>query len=177
MKITLCGKIGSGKSVIAKTLAKEFNLKHYSTGDVMRSIAKENGLTIEEFDKVTPPDIDYKVDNHTKRIGEDEDDFIFDSKMAWHFIPDAIKIFLDVSYEEGARRIKKDQRINEAKVESVQELAERNKQRWETHRQRMIGLYDADMDDQTNYDVYIDTTNLSIEEVIDKVKQAIKEKV
>ena len=66
MKITLCGRIGSGKSVIAKALAKDLNLKHYSTGDLMREIAKEKGYTIEDFMKIRSDDIDHQVDSRTK---------------------------------------------------------------------------------------------------------------
>ena len=58
MKITLCGKGGSGKSVIAKTLAEEYSLKHYSTGDYMRRLAMEQGCTIEEFTKTRSRNFD-----------------------------------------------------------------------------------------------------------------------
>ena len=36
MKITISGKAGSGKSTIARGLAKKLELKHYSIGDLMR---------------------------------------------------------------------------------------------------------------------------------------------
>ena len=173
MKITLCGRIGSGKSVVAKAIAKDLNLKHYSTGDLVREIAKEKGYTIEEFMKIIPDEIDYQVDSRTKKIGEEEDNFIFDSKLAFHFIENAIKIFLDVTYEEAAKRIFNDQRSSEAPASSQEELVERNKERWELSRKKYIKLYNVDIDEKSNYDIFIETTGKPLDEVIQEVKRAI----
>jgi len=174
MKITLCGKIGAGKSVIANFLAKEYDLKHYSTGDLMRQIAKQKGLTIGEFDKQTPKEIDNMVDDRTKKIGQEEDNFIFDSKLAFHFIPDAIKIFLEVTEEEAANRIFKNQRDSESKTKTKEELVQKIKERWNDSRQRFIKLYHVDIQDKNNYDIVINTTNKPIEDVIAEVKRAIQ---
>jgi cytidylate kinase len=174
MKITICGKGGSGKSAVAKALAKEFHLKHYSTGDFMRKIATEKGYTIEQWSHVTPVEIDNMIDKWAENVGKTEDNFIFDSRLAFHFIPEAIKIYLDVSYEEAARRVFANPRSTEAKVNSVEELAQRNKIRWETDRERYKKIYNIDVDDKINYDAYIDTTGKSIKEVINEIKRIIK---
>ena len=173
MKIVLCGRAGSGKSAIAKALAEKFNLKHYSTGDLMRQIAMEKGYTIEAFSHVTPEEIDREVDERTAKICRMENNFIFDSRLAFHFIPDAIKIFLDVSYEEGAKRIFLKPRVSEAKAETIEQLAERNKVRWETDRERYIKIYKIDLNNRENYDAYIDTTKLTREEVLCEVERII----
>lgn len=173
MKIALCGRPGSGKSAIAKKLAEEFCLKHYSTGDYMRQLAMEQGYTIEEFAKVIPKDIDHKIDAWTENIGKTEDNFVFDSRLAFHFIPDAIKIFLDVSFEEGARRIFLKPRESEAKAETIEQLAQRNKDRWEADKKRYLRIYHLDVDDEQNYDAYIDTTKRTREEVLREVQRII----
>ena len=174
MKIVLGGKAGSGKSVVAKRLKEIFNLKHYSTGDLMRKIAGEKGYKIEDYMKVVEAEIDKEVDSRTEKIGKEEDNFIFDSRLAFHFIPDAIKIFLEVSDEEGARRIFANQRESEAKAETVEELANRNRDRWETDRQRYIKLYNVDVNNREEYDVLIDTTELSLDEVVDGIRRAVE---
>jgi len=140
----------------------------------MRKIATERGYTIEQWSHVTPKEIDNMIDDWVENIGKTEDDFIFDSRLAFHFIPDAIKIYLDVSYKEAARRVFSDPRPTEAKANSVEELAERNKTRWETDRARYKKIYNIDVDDKSNYDAYISTDGKSIEEVIDEIKRIIK---
>ncbi len=174
MKITLCGKPGSGKSTVAKAIAEEFNLKHYSTGDLMRKIAAEKGYKIEDYMKVVGPEIDNEVDEWVENIGKNEDNFIFDSRMAFNFIPDAIKIYLDVSFEEGAKRIFLKQRDSEKKAENWQELAKRNEDRWETDRKRLEKLYGVNMDNKKNYNAYIDSTGKEIEDVVKEVKRIIR---
>ena len=77
MIITISGKAGSGKSTIAKELAKKLKLKHYSIGDLMRQIAKEKNISLIELSKLAEKDnsIDKELDNwninqYVKRIIE-----------------------------------------------------------------------------------------------------------
>ena len=52
MKLTLSGKPGSGKSVVADILAEKLNLKRYSVGNYRREMAKKRGMTLAEFNKL-----------------------------------------------------------------------------------------------------------------------------
>jgi len=174
MKITIGGKIGSGKSSIAKRIAKELNLKHYSTGDFFREFAQRQGMDVTEFSKDVTEDIDNEIDEKTKKIGQEEDNFIFDSRLAFHFIPNAIKIFLEVSDEEGAKRIFSNQRESEDKVNDLSILIEKNKKRWALSRDRFLKIYKVDMTDTNEYDIVIDTTELNIDEVVEETKRAIR---
>ena len=175
MKIVLCGKPGSGKSTVARILAKDLHLKAYSSGDMMREIAMKTGFTIEEYAKVIPKEIDNYVDERIKKIGQADDDIIIDSRIAFHFIPDAIKIFLEVSWLDGARHIYNNQRASEKPAKSIDELAERNENRWNADSKRYLNIYKIDINDRTNYDHYIDTTGKSIPEIIRVTKRALRE--
>ena len=52
MIIVLGGRAGSGKSTIAKEVAKKLGYKHYSMGDLQRNIAKEKGISLLELGKL-----------------------------------------------------------------------------------------------------------------------------
>ena len=106
MKITISGKVGSGKSTVAKLLAKKLSLEYYSIGTIMREMASERGLSINEFSKKAENDksIDIELDTRQKEIGKKEK-FIMDSRLGFYFIPDSFKIFLDVDIKEAAKRI------------------------------------------------------------------------
>ena len=174
MKIVLCGRIGSGKSTTAQWIAKELGLKHYSDGDLMRTLAMEKGVKLETFVKQRSEAVDRMIDEKTRRIGKKEDNLIFDGHIAFHFIPDAITIFLEVSEEVGAERIFKHQRKSEAHVKTAKELIKKNKERWKTDRQRYKKLYGVDINDMKNYDIVIDTTKLDVEGTVHEVKRALR---
>jgi len=105
--ITINGTAGSGKSTVAKLLAKKLDYKHYSMGDFQREIAEEKGISLLELGKLEEKDksIDEEVDQMQIDLGRKEDNFVIDSRLGFHFIPNSIKIFLDADFEERAKRI------------------------------------------------------------------------
>ena len=99
MIITISGKAGSGKSTVAKQLAKKLNLKHYSIGDIMRQIAKERNLSLNELSKLAEKDksIDTELDKKQLEL-RNKKDFIIDGRLTAYFIPKAN--FLYHNYQE-----------------------------------------------------------------------------
>ena len=174
MKITISGMPGSGKSTIAKEVAKRLGLKHYSAGDFQRELAKEHRMSIEEWGEKEKKDkkYDLMVDEKTKEFGKKENNFVMDGWISAHFIPDSIKIFLDVNIDEAVRR-----RLNHRRKEESFETAEQARKslvnREETNRKRWLEFYHYDYSDKKNYDIYLDTTNLNIREVTGKVLEEI----
>ena len=73
MIVTISGTPGSGKSTVGKLIAKKLGLKHYSIGNLMRSMAKEKGLTLGELGELAKTDngkIDHELDDmQIKPIG------------------------------------------------------------------------------------------------------------
>lgn len=112
MIITLGGHHGAGKSTLGARLAEHYGYKRYSTGDFMRGLAMERGISIIELNHQAETDsgvIDTILDDRQRDLGNTEDNFIIDGRLAFHFIPHGIKIFLTVTPEEAAHRIFADQ--------------------------------------------------------------------
>lgn len=86
--------------------------------------------------------------------------------------PDAnVKIYLDCSVEERARRRYKqniEKGINQTYEEVLENIKERHKLETERELSPLVQAEDA---------IYIDTTNLSIDEVVEKIVSIIKEKI
>ncbi len=174
MKITISGKPGSGKSTIASALCSEFGLKYYSIGEIFRKIAAKTGKNIVELNKY-PDNVDSLVDNEQKLIGKENDNFVMDSRLGFYFIPDAIHIYLDVDPEVAAQRILKADRKHEKYV-SLEEAKNKLMERHTLERERYLSLYGIDADDRKNYDLYIDTTTLRADEVLEQIIDFIKKK-
>ncbi len=182
MIITIAGKPGSGKTTVAKEVAKKLGYKHISTGDLRGKLAMERGLTIDDLNKIgmTEDWTDKEVDKMVENLGRSEDKIVLDSWMAWHFIPKAVKIFLDITWLEAAKRIFANQRPDEQHKNSADEVLAMIKARWQNSLARYKKWYGVDLENMKNYDCVIDTTNLtqeqSVQKVLEFVKKGLKEK-
>ena len=175
MIITISGKAGSGKSTIAKELAKKLNLKHYSIGDLMRQLAKEKNISLIELSKLAEKDdsIDTELDKKNIEL-RNEDKFVIDGRLTAYVSPYSdLKVFLDCKDKVRAGRILKDKR-SEEKSKNINSLIKKINQREESERKRYKKLYNVDYYDKKLYNLIIDTTNLSIKEVVEKIMEAIK---
>lgn len=165
--ITISGSIGSGKSTVAKCLKSLLGIKIKSIGSIQREMAQQYGMTTVEFNKYmeTHPEFDDELDSFQRKEGEKNDTSIFDSRLAWHFVPNSLKVYLYVDEKTAAERIIKDnQRIGES-YHSQQETILSIRQRRESELLRYKNKYNIVLDDLNNYDLIIDTSSVSAQEV------------
>jgi len=177
MIITISGTSGAGKSTVAKFLAEKLHYKHYSTGDILRKLAVERGMTINELMIAAKKDksIDSDIDSYSKKLGENEDNFVIDSRLAWYFIPKSVKVFLDADLKTRAERIFR-QRREEEKFETFEEAMELMEEREKVNLGRYKKVYGVTYLDKKNYDLAIDTTSTTAEEVGEKILKFIQKK-
>lgn len=178
MKITISGKIGAGKTTVAKVLCRRLNLKYLSTGNVMRTLAKQKGLTISEFLKLAEKEPKYhkELDEKTVEIGKTQANFVFDSRLAFHFIPDAVKIFLDVNINTAAKRIFNQKRKNEKENVSLEETKKTIKQREKTEIDSFKKIYSLNHHDKKHFDLVIDTSDSAPDKLVNKIIQFLTKK-
>lgn len=176
MIISLSGAGGSGKSTIAQMLADKLGWPRYYIGGLRREAAKKRGLTLEEYNKLgeSDPATDKEVDEYQAELAKKEDNFIIEGRTSWYFIPQSLKIYLDVNPQEGARRIfsnlKQKNNRNEARdLDSEEAVLESNKRRMASDTLRYRQYYGIDVYDPKHYDFYLDTTPLDREKVFQTV--------
>ena len=177
MKIVIGGDIGSGKTSIGKLLSQHYQYPFISVGGIRRKLARERGITIQEFNKIgeVDPKTDEIPDEYQKKLGKSEKDFVFEGRLSWYFIPNAIKIFLKVDKKIGAKRIIQEKRDSEAKVKTMEEQIKLNKERFKSDTKRYLKIYNIkNYLDPKNFDIVLDTTHLNKEQVLQKVLQEIK---
>ncbi|MBI1969164.1 cytidylate kinase family protein [Candidatus Woesearchaeota archaeon] len=171
MIVTISGTPGSGKSTVAKLVAKKLGWKHYSMGDLQRQVAEERGISIAKLGELeqTDPSIDREIDALQIRLGKEEEDIIIDSRLGAFFIPHAkLRIFLDADEEERARRILHAERGEES-YRNIEEAKEKMQEREEDNAQRYRKFYGIDHRDRKLYTHFLDTTHAVPEQTAEKI--------
>ena len=175
MKITITGDVYSGKSTIAKAISKTLDYTYFSVGELQRKLAVEKDMSITQYNKyMLDNNLDHEVDNRTREIGRGNENFIFDARLAWYFIPDSFKIYFKVDLDAAVERAIKDERGKSEKYTSKEEARGNIIERRRLEVSRFKDIYKVDIDEESNYDLVMDTSCMSLEEVIEKTIEKIK---
>ncbi len=175
MIITISGRPGSGKSAVAIEVARALGYRHVSAGDFMREMAEERGMSILELSRSAEEadSIDREIDARTVRLGETGGDFVMDARLGWHFLPNSFKVFLEVRPEVAAQRIYGAKRNKEHENVGLDETRKAIEARTESEARRYWEYYGIDYAEHSQYDLVIDTSELSIQEVVEAVLERL----
>lgn len=171
INITIAGDLGSGKSTVANHLISNINYRIESAGLIFRRLAEQHGMTAKEFNQFieSNPKYDNMVDDTIKEMGAKEENIIFDSRLAWYFVPKSFKIYMYVDVDTATERIFNDKgRVSE----SYSDMATAKKEiieRRESEVLRYKTFYNIDINNYSNYDFIIDTSHATKDEVNDAV--------
>lgn len=178
MIITITGKPCSGKGTVAKEFCKKYNFEYLCTGDMFREFVKEFGYSDilsfqEQNDKIK--EIDKLVDDKTYTIGKTRinDNIVIDSRLAWHFIPNSFKVFIDIDYTTAGLRLISANRETE-KATNLEEAILSLQKRWQVENDRYEELYKTNNLNPSNYNFIINSKGLTPEEIVIKIYEAYK---
>ena len=140
-------------------------------------MAAEMGMDTCEFNRYqeTHPEFDKILDTRLSSYESLCGNFIFDSRMAWHFVPSAFSVYLKCDIAEAAKRVAKAGRSDE-RYSDEKEAAGKLLLRREREKKRYADFYGVDITDMNNYDLVVDTTDKSVEEVAEAIIDGYKEK-
>jgi len=166
LKISVTGDLGSGKSTVCRYLSEILDCNLYSIGRIQRSLAEKYNMSIHDFNiyMESHPEIDEEIDSELVKIGQRRENMILDSRMAWHFVPDSFKVYLSVDPKAAAKRVMNDNRGAVETYGSFEEAEKALIARKQSENLRYITKYGVDCSNPDNYDLIIDTTNISPEE-------------
>lgn len=179
MFLTITGKLGSGKSTICKILAQKHGFNIYSTGEIQRKIALDMGISTLELNELMRKDSKYDdlIDNEVVRISKEcrDENIIFDSRMAFHFVEDAYDIFATIDPAEAARRVMLSPRGSEETYADQSDAQFKLLERGRLENERFKEIYQVDNLDYSNYNLVIDTSWSKPEDLADLIYESILE--
>lgn len=171
INITIAGDLGSGKSTVANHLISNINYRIESAGLIFRRLAEQHGMTAKEFNQFieSNPKYDNMVDDTIKEMGAKEENIIFDSRLAWYFVPKSFKIYMYVDVDTATERIFNDTgRVSE----SYSDMATAKKEIIERRQSEVLRyktFYNIDINNFKNYDFIIDTSHATKDDVNEAV--------
>ena len=169
-KITIFGLAGTGTTSEGKILSEKIRYQFVSSGNIFREMAKEQGMNLNEFEEASneDPKFDYELDNRMKKFGEESDNFVVESRLAWHFVPDSIQIQLTCDFETRIKRIANRDNLSFKEAKEFTEF--REKKIFERYA-KYYGINDFD---DNKFDLVIDTTNTPVDDVVAKIVAILK---
>ncbi len=169
--VALSGELGSGKSEVSTRLARALGARRVSTGEAQRAIARQRGLSTLELNRAAERDrtIDDEIDGVLRSLDATPDPLVVDSRLAWHFLPRSYKVHLVVDPRIGASRVLHRSGGDAEHYESLDHALDAIARRVESERHRFQELYGVDIFRLANYDLVVDTTRATPDEVTDAV--------
>jgi CMP/dCMP kinase len=175
--IVVNGDLGSGKSTVSTLLAQRLGIRRISVGDLYREMAHQRGVTALQLN--LHAELDDKIDHYVDRLQSDiatsGERLVVDSRLAWFFFRDALKVNLITDPGVAADRALSRPGSSVESYASVAQARERLAQRSESERVRFIDRYGADKTRLRNYDLVCDSTRATPEDIVARVVEALAE--
>lgn len=169
MIITITGKPCSGKGTVGKLFCNKYNFEYICTGDMFRKLSQEMSKTITSIQEdESVKIIDAQIDGYIENLGKEKlnENILIDSRLAWHFIPNSFKVFIDVDWDIAGERLVQANRPTE-QYSNVNEAISALQHRWKIENDRYTELYSTNNLDTKQYNLYLSSNNKTPEELCD----------
>jgi cytidylate kinase len=176
--LTIAGELGSGKTTVARLVGERLGLRVASTGELQRQLAARRGATTLQVNLMAEQDrsIDDLIDGWSLDLARSATaPVVFDSRMAWHVVPDSYKVRLIVDPLVAAQRIVARGSQSEEAYQGLGDAVAKMRARFESENRRYARLYGVDPTDLAAYDLVVDTSDAPIEAVVSRILQSARD--
>ena len=168
--VAISGLHGAGKTTAARALAKKFKLSYVCAGIVFRQLAKERGMTLDEFSRYAErrPSIDRKIDQQTAAAAANGKNVLIDARLAgWMAKQANLKVLLTAPLEERVRRIAR------REGRKYKEVLNETRKRERSEAKRFKQFYSIDVNDHSPFDIVLNTERFTAKEMVRILELAV----
>ena len=170
-RITVSGKICTGKTTLYQVLGKKLGWEAFSTGQFFRDYAKTHALSIETAEEQNDT-LTKKIDYQVQELLKTKKQIVVEGWMAGimaNSFPGILKVLLVCKDNVRSRRFAEREKV------SLKEAKDRVRDRDTSWLKEIEKIYErSDIFDPKNYDLIIDTSSLSPNEILEKVLKELK---
>ena len=147
-----------------------------TTGKICREVAARHGMTVVEMNQYmeTHPELDREIDDGLCALSDVDKPLLIDSRMAWHFVRDTFRVYLSTETAVSAARIFGAGR-SEEQFATVEETEAKIRERRESEKKRYMEFYGVNNKDLFHYNLILDTTYATPEQVGECLEKAFEE--
>jgi len=173
MRITISGPPGSGKTTACSNLSEVLGLKAVVFGKIFRELAAEKNLTLGQLGAIaeSDPSIDEMIDSRILEIARENEDIILESRLSAYMLTrngiPAFRIYLDASPDVRMAR------VGLRESETFEEAHAKTVERQNSEAKRYMMYYGIDINDRSVYDLVVNTDDLTPEEVLSTILDAL----
>lgn len=182
--ISIAGDLASGKGTVSTIIGEQLNYSIYRNGEYFRKLAKEHKMDVTTFNEYVfkHTEIDRQIENSAYEYSLTHDNFVIDARLGWYAVPESFKVYLTVDIDVAAKRAFNDQDTMRKSTESFSTVEEQKNdmiKRMKLENKRYFEVYGVHKEDLRNYDLVVDTTKRTPQEVakiiIDKYTEWLKQ--
>ncbi|MEM0140747.1 MAG: cytidylate kinase family protein [Thermoplasmatales archaeon] len=169
MRITISGPPGSGKTTVAEILSNKLSMELVVGGKIFREWAEKMNISLSELGAIAEEQdkIDRSMDDYLLKLLKGKDNVIVESRLAGWLCHlngiAAFKVFIDAKEEVRVSRIVSS--LNERPGEGERDILKETREREKSEAERYLKYYGIDYSDRSIYDVVVDSSDRSAQEV------------
>lgn len=176
--ITISGNIAGGKSEICSILSDMLCMQVYAASQSFRAMSREYNMSLVEFNEYIEdkPDIDREIENKTAIEAKNREKLIIDARLGWYVVPESFKVYIKADLNVAARRLKSlhNRRGIEEQYNTEKEARDSIIRREELERMRYKKQYGVILEDESNYDLILDSSVKGLFEIASTIADEYK---
>lgn len=171
LNITLSGLPGTGTTTVGNLVSVKLKMEFSSTGELFRNFAKKRNMTLAKFGKLCEenPAVDKLIDSKQKELSRTTNNTLFEGRLSGYMCNSGLKVWLFAPQDIRVKRIAKREKM------ATDVVLKKMISRELSEAKRYMSYYNIDINDVSLYDLVIDSSKATAEEIskqiVDKFKQ------